>query len=300
MRRTVLLGAAIMACIAASRQVVPQLPIFRSAIDLTTVTATVVDRNGALVTGLPREAFDVFEDGELQDITQFTNERVPVSLCVLLDVSDSMYGQRIQDAREAIEQFVGGLMERGDEFSILAFNHQQHWLTRWTSDPTDASRVMAPLRPFGSTAIYDSILAVLPSMAVRNRQRAAVLMISDGADTASDRTLRDVRSALLRSDAFVYAIAIDPPERRPINVAVNAGALSEITDQSGGRTQLVRSSGDLRAALDEIANELNSQYLIGYTSTRSADGKYHSLRVRVRGTDDRVRARNGFVAEPRD
>jgi hypothetical protein len=63
---------------------------------------------------------------------------------------------------------------------------------------------------------------------------------------------------------------------------------------------VVRSSGDLRAALDEIADELNSQYLIGYTSTRSADAKYHSIRVRVRGTDDRVRARNGYVAEPRD
>src|SRR5262245_7929725 len=118
MRRALVLVAAIMGCVAASQQITPQLPIFKSAIDLTTVTATVLDRNGALVTGLPREAFDVFEDGEPQEITQFTNERVPVSLCVLLDVSDSMYGQRIQDARQAVEQFVGGLMDRGDEFSI--------------------------------------------------------------------------------------------------------------------------------------------------------------------------------------
>jgi uncharacterized protein with von Willebrand factor type A (vWA) domain len=85
---------------------------------------------------------------------------------------------------------------------------------------------MTPVRPFGSTALYDAILAALPSMTNRSRERAAVLMISDGADTASDRTLRDVRSALLRSDAFLYAIAIDPPDRRPINVAVNATALS--------------------------------------------------------------------------
>ena len=300
MRRAFVLAVAVVSGVAASQQVAPTLPIFKSAIDLTTVTATVLDKNGALVTGLPREAFDLFEDGALQAITQFTNERVPVSLCVLLDVSDSMYGRRIQEAREAIEQFVGGLMERGDEFSILAFNHQQRWLTRWTSDSEVASRVMAPLQPFGSTALYDAILAALPSMAVRNRERAAVLMISDGADTASDRTLRDVRSTLLRSDAFLYAIAIDPPDRRPINVAVNPAALTEITDQSGGRTQIVRSTGDLSAALTEIAQELNSQYLIGYTSTNGADGKFHSIRVRVRGTDDRVRARNGYVAEARD
>jgi len=299
-RRALVLVAVVLSCAGASLQQAPQVPIFKSAIDLTAVTATVVDKNGALVTGLPQDAFEVFEDGEPQLITQFTNERVPVSVCVLLDVSDSMYGRRIQDAREAVEQFVGSLLDRGDEFSILAFNHQQRWLTRWTSDAAVAPRVMLPLRPFGSTALYDAILAALPAMTVRDRQRAAILMISDGADTASDRTLRDVRSAQLRSDAFLYAIAIDPPERRPINVAVNAAALSEITDQSGGRTKLVQSSGDLHAALSEIATELNSQYLIGYTSTKGADSKYHSIRVRVRGSDDRVRARNGYVAEPRD
>lgn len=300
MRPALVLIGALLGGAAAARQSALRPPIFKTAIDLTTVTATVLDKTGALVTGLPREAFDVFEDGELQEITQFTSARVPVSLNVLLDVSDSMYGRRIQDAREAIEQFVGDLLDRGDEFSILAFNHQQRWLTRWTGDPAAAARVMAPLRPFGSTALYDAILAALPAMNARNRERAAMLLISDGADTASDRTLRDVRSALLRSDVFLYAIAIDPPDRRPINVAVNASALAEITDQSGGRTKVVRSSGDLSAALAEIADELNSQYLIGYTSPKSADGQYHSIRVRVRGTDDRVRARNGYVAEPRD
>ena len=300
MRRALVVIVVVVSGGAAAQPAAPQLPIFKSAIDLTTVTATVLDKDGALVTGLAREAFEVFEDGEPQLITQFTNERVPVSVCVLLDISDSMYGRRIQDAREAVDQFVGALLDRGDEFSILAFNHQQRWLTRWTSDPAVALRVMLPLRPFGSTALYDAILAALPAINTRDRQRAAILMISDGADTASDRNLRDVRSALLRSDAFVYAIAIDPPDRRPINVSVNPAALSEITDQSGGRTRLVQTSGDLSAALAEISTELNSQYLIGYTSTRNADGKYHSIRVRVRGTDDRVRARNGFVAEPRD
>src|SRR5262245_6923779 len=204
MRRPLLvLGVAILSCNAATQQVgSPQLPIFKSAIDLTTVTATVLDKSGALVTGLEREAFDVFEDGEPQVITQFTNERVPVSVCILLDVSDSMYGRRIQDAREAIGEFVGDLMVRGDEFSILSFNHQQRWLTRWTDDAAVAPRVMAPLQPFGSTALYDAIVAALPAMNSRNRQRAAMLLISDGADTASDVTLRSVRSALLRSDVF--------------------------------------------------------------------------------------------------
>jgi Ca-activated chloride channel family protein len=211
------------------------LPVFRSAIELTTVTATVVNHDGRLVTGLPREAFELYEDGQRQPITHFSNDRVSASVAILLDVSDSMFGQRIADARQAISGFVANLIERGDEYSIVAFNHQQQVLTRWTSDPVAAADALRSVQPSGSTAIYDAIIATLPLAETRARPRAALLMISDGADTASDAGLPGVRSSLLRSDAFVYAVAIDAPDRRPINAPVNAAALSEITNQSGGR-----------------------------------------------------------------
>ena len=300
MKRVALVASAIVVAsvtLVAQQILAPQQPAFRSAIALTTVTATVTNRDGELVTGLPQDAFDVYDDGELQTISQFTNERVPVSLDLLLDVSDSMYGRRIEDAREAVERFVGDMMERGDEYSIVAFNHRQYRLIPWTADGAAAPGAMQSLRPFGSTAIYDAVLSALPMLAVRNRQRAALLIISDGADTASDAPLREVRSALLRTDAFLYSIAIDPPDRRPINVPVNVAALKELTDQSGGRTMAVRNSAEVSGALAEIANELNSQYLIGYIPNRAPDGQYHSIRVRVRSTDYRVRARNGYVAE---
>ncbi len=261
------------------------------------MTATVVNADGQLVTALDRDAFDLFEDGEPQPITHFTSERVPVSLAVLLDVSDSMFGQRLQEARAAIEQFVGRLLDEGDEFAIVAFNHRQQVLVPWSTEEGAAANAMSPIRPFGSTAIYDAIVAALPLADIRHRQRAALLVISDGADTASDTSLRDVRAQLLRSDAFVYAVAIDAPDRRPINVPINPAALAEITDQSGGRTKTVRSSADLGAALNDIADELNHQYLIGYSSSHGHDGRYHSIRLRVRGTTHRVRARNGYVAE---
>jgi len=124
----------------------------------------------------------------------------------------------------------------------------------------------------------------------------ALVVISDGADTASDLTIREARAALLPTDVFVYAVAIDSKDRRPINAAVNPAALAEITDPSGGRTKVVANSGELGIALHGIAEELNSQYLLGYTSPRGLDGKFHSIRVRVPGTDHRVRARNGYIA----
>lgn len=272
---------------------------FRSGVDLVSITVTVLDAEGGLVAGLRREAFEVFEDGEPQAITQFTDERVPLSLALLLDVSDSMYGRRIVEARAAVERFLVDLLQPTDEFLIVAFSHRPRVLTGWTETRSVAQPALARLRPFGGTAIYDAVMTSLPLFQERTRQRAALLLISDGADSASDATVGQVRSAMLRSDAFAYAIAIDPPGAKSINTAVNPVALRELTDTSGGRTEIVADTADLEAATSRIADELNTQYVLGYNSPHASDGRYHSIRVRVRGGDYYVRARNGYVAEAR-
>jgi VWFA-related protein len=295
---------AIVLAAAAAAQILAQNPpikdsrTFESGIEITSITATVVDRDGHPVTGLPREAFEVYEDGVLQTITQFTRERVPIGLGVLLDVSDSMFGKRMDDARAAVDTFLFELLDPADEFFLMAFNHRPRVLTGWTREQGDVRHALAGLRPTGGTAIYDAILEALPVIEKRSRQRAAILVISDGADTASTATLRELRPALRRSDAFVYAIAIDSPDRQPINTRVNPAALREITAESGGRTEIVQNSAQLNEAAARIAEELNSQYVLGYTPPRGADGQFHSLRVRVGGSDDRVRARAGYVATP--
>jgi len=301
--RVQLLSAAAAALIVAARLVAQKPEVredrpFRSGIELTSIAATVTDAGGRLVTGLDREAFDVFEDGVKQQVTQFTSERVPIGLGVLLDISDSMFGQRIRDARDAVNRFLFELLDASDEFFVLAFNHAPKTLTGWTHTPEEVSRALNALRPFGGTAAYDAIVESLPMIERRARQRAALLIISDGADTASNTTLREVKSALLRSDTFVYAIAIDSPERQPINTRINPDALREITGQSGGRTEVVHNSADLDGASARIADELNHQYVLGYTSPHEGDGRYHSIRVRVAGSEYRVRARNGYVATP--
>jgi Ca-activated chloride channel homolog len=282
----------------AQDQVLRDNRLYRSGIELTSLTATVRDAEGRLVTGLEREAFEVYEDGELQKVTQFTSERVPVSLGVLFDASDSMFGQRVTDARAAVEYFLFNLLDEMDEYFVLSFNHQPRVMTGWTAAPDVVRRALGGLKPWGGTAAYDAVVASLPMFTNRSRQRAAILIISDGADTASDASVRDVHRALLQSDAFVYAIAIDSPARQPINTRVNPTALREITDTSGGRTEVVSSTEELGEAAARIANELNNQYLLGYTSMHGADGKYHSIRVRLPNTDYRVRARNGYVANP--
>jgi VWFA-related protein len=269
---------------------------FKSRVDLVTITATVVDAQGRYVSGLTREAFEVYEDGQRQTLTHFSSDRVPIGLGMLLDVSDSMRGRRIAEARASVSRFLFELLSPDDEFFLMSFNHAPRVIAPWTSQPDQMLPRLEALRPSGGTSIYDAVLAALPLLEQRSRQRASIVIISDGADTASDASVRDVKAALLRSDAFAYAIAIDPPDALPINRRVNPYTLREITDDSGGRTEVVHDSTELDAATARIADELNHQYVLAFTSARAPDGQYHSIRVRVARPDHRVRARRGYVA----
>ena len=296
-QQTLLLTTVLSAALAAQTiQIQRQGPPLKSSIELTVVTATVVDADGRLVPDLTQNAFQIFEDGVEQTITQFTHERVPLGLGLLLDVSDSMFGQRILDARAAVERFLLELLEPTDAYFVMAFNHEPTLLTPWTSEPGAVRQALASLHASGSTAIYDAVARALPLVDHRTRERAALVVISDGADTASDTTLRQLRTALQRSDAFVYAIAIDSPARYALNASVDATALGEVTNPTGGHTQVVHDTNELAAATARIAEELNTQYMLGYSSPHPGDGQYHSIRVKTTSAGYRVRARNGYLA----
>jgi VWFA-related protein len=290
------IGAAVLAAQTVPLQRAPRT--LRSSVDVTVVTVTVRDADGRLVPDLPADAFTIYEDGEPQTITQFTHDRVPVGLGLLLDTSDSMYGQRIRDACAAVERFLLQLLSQDDALFVMTFNHTPNLLTAWVSPGETATvrSALDKLRPSGGTAIYDTVVSALGVIDHRPRDRAALVLISDGADTASDASLRDVRSALLRTDAYIYAVAIDSPLRQAINTRVNPEALSEITNQTGGHTEVVHDMTDLAAATGRIADELNTQYVMGYSSPHPGDGKYHSIRVRANRDGYKVRSRNGYVS----
>ena len=129
----------------------------------------------------------------------------------------------------------------------------------------------------------------------RVHTRAALVVISDGADTASDFTLRQARDVLRRTDPFVYAIAIDAPGALA-STRVNPEALREITGQSGGYTEVVRAADDLGPATERIANELNKQYMLGYVSSRPPDDGWRAIRVKVKDRNYFTRARRGYYA----
>jgi Ca-activated chloride channel family protein len=289
---------------------------FRARVDTVQVAVTVTDASGRLITGLTKDDFEIVEEGVPQPITVFTNERVPVSLGVLLDASDSMRGQSMVDARTAVDRFVTGLLEIGDEAFVAAFNHQPRLVAPWTRPPSALQGELERVLPSGGTALYDALVASAGYFGRRVHARAALVVVSDGVDTASDWTLHQAREVLQRTDPLVYAIAIagSPPRtpaRRgagaadaPASRRVNVEALREITATSGGYTEVIEGSADLGPATERIANELNKQYTLGYVPVKPPDGRWRGIRVSVRSDGSRgltapryyTRARRGYYA----
>jgi Ca-activated chloride channel homolog len=331
---------------------------FKSGVELINVTATVSDENGRFVPGLRQEDFVIHEDNEPQEVAYFSADRVPVSLGVVLDASGSMAGEKMDDAKAALDRFVYELLDERDELFLYRFSDHPVLMQDWTSDRLLLSRAMSRITPNGGTAMYDAILQAIPRAATGQRPKKALLLISDGNDTSSYGSLRDVRNTLRESELLMYAIGIDgesttsrPPPMRPRtpfpipfppgggrrpggrfplrpqqqygggllglglgqfggsqgggrqfprnmggDEGVNVVALRDMTDDSGGRTEIVRSARDLTPATASIADELSKQYSLGYASTLKRDGRWHSIKVEVRNHAYRVRARRGYVA----
>ena len=326
---------------------------FRSGVDLVNVTATVTDRNGRFVPALRQEDFIVYEENELQEVTHFSNDRVPVSLGIVLDASGSMVGEKMSSAIAAINRFLTTLLAPEDEVFIYRFSNFPELLQDWTTDRQKLSRVVRRVNADGGTAMYDALAESVPLAQTGQHRKRAVLLVSDGNDTDSQTSLGELKQLIRESEVMVYAIGIDgqgeatfgpsrqpppptfppypspfpggrrprgpggvtlpqlpqlqwpfpPPQgrttiRRGGDERVNVQALREITDDSGGRTEVVRTGRDLEPATANIADELSRQYYLGYASTTKKDGRWHTIRVETRDKSLRVRSRRGYIATP--
>ena len=311
--------------------------VFRSGVELINVTATVTDARGRFVPGLTMDDFLVYQDGELVEVTHFDNERVPVSLGIALDTSGSMEGPKMDAARKALDRFLFDLLGPDDEIFLYRFSYTPVLLQDWTVDRDRLSRAIRDIRPRGGTAMYDAVAESVPQMVEGRHRKKALLIISDGNDTNSETDVRDLRQLIRESEALIYAIGIDigstpsgwnrrgptipipmptpfpfpgggrRPPRLPTgrgpSVAnrderVNVSALRDLTDDSGGRTEIIRNANDLDSATAGIADELSQQYYLGYPAQTEKDGRWHSIRVDVRNPAYRVRARRGYTATP--
>ena len=182
---------------------------FRSGVDLVNVTATVTDRTGRFVSGLSQADFMVYEDERPVDITHFSAERVPVSLGLVLDTSGSMQGDKIENALAAIERFLERLLNPDDEVFVYGFSSDVELLQDWTTNRRAVSASLRRVRAAGGTAIYDAMVEAVPMAHRGQHQKKAIVLISDGNDTNSQASIRDVREVVRETEVLVYAIGID-------------------------------------------------------------------------------------------
>ena len=138
---------------------------FRTGVELINVTATVTDVNGRFVSGLRKEDFQLFEDGQEQTITHFNAERVPVSLGLVVDTSGSMEGEKWVAARQALNRFLFQLLDRDDEVFLYRFDNQPELIEGWTTDRERIATGLARIRPRGATSLYDAVAAARPTRA---------------------------------------------------------------------------------------------------------------------------------------
>jgi VWFA-related protein len=317
---------------------------FRTGVELINVTATVTDSSGRFVPNLRQEDFVVYEDGEPQQITHFSAERVPVSLGIALDTSGSMSGEKFEHAEAALDRFLFDLLDRDDEVFLYRFNNDAVLEQNWTTDRGRVSQALRRITPRGGTAMYDAVAEAVPLADSGRNRKKALVVISDGNDTASQATVEEIQQLIRETEVMGYAIGIDgaadvsggvytprQPRRPPIQIPfpfpipgrrggtwprpmpppsggsqrgtwsqgddrVNVAALRAMTDDSGGRTEIVRTSRDLDPATAGIADELSKQYFFAYPAAAKKDGRWHTIRVEVRDGRYHVRARRGYMA----
>jgi Ca-activated chloride channel homolog len=255
----------------------------RVDVDLTLVNVTVTDPYNRLVTGLEQDNFRVFEDGQEQEITHFSCEDVPVSIGVVLDLSGSM-ANKIDKSRMAALQFFKTANPQ-DEFFVVSFNEHAELSSPFTTSVDDIETRLMFTAARGRTALLDAIYLGLSEMRGARNEKKALLVISDGGDNHSRYSEHDIRNFVREADTQIYAIGLyDPAGARATIEEVNGPALlSEVSDESGGRTFSVSNLNDLPDIAIKIGMELRNQYVLGYRpSNRARDGKWRKIKVKLR------------------
>lgn len=282
-RRWGIYGAAL--CLSLALTLVAEAQ-FRSGVNVVEVYATVTDARGMPVSNLAKEDFVVREDGAVQQISTFAAGEFPLSAAVALDRSFSMAGERLATATSAARSFLGGLRE-DDESMLIAIGSRTKVLAPLSRDRAPQYSALASLDAFGSTALYDAIIASIAAVQPARGRRALVLL-SDGSDRYSEARSTDALERARASDVLIYPIAIG--RDRP-------AVFAELATLTGGRSVHLKDTRRLPETLRSIVLELRSQYLIGYTPEvplTPGSREWRSISVSVEKRGLTVRARDGY------
>jgi Ca-activated chloride channel family protein len=278
----------------------PGVPTFATSVEVVSLNLVVTDRGGRQVPGLSPDDITLYEDGIAQPISLFAQEEWPIRLQVMLDASGSM-GMALPVAKRAAQRLLRTLGPV-DEAEVAQFSRSLRVLQESTGDIAALERAVDLVSPQGDTALYNALYVTLKDQARQRNademQRRAIVVLSDGEDTASmvdDEQLIDLAR---RAGVVIYAIGLlTPPIPGHPAPTVPIYVLTAIARETGGRAYFPRSLAELDGAYDRIASELRTLYGVGYVPLNSsADGGFRRIAIRTRQGSLQVRHRTGYYA----
>jgi Ca-activated chloride channel family protein len=277
-------------------------PSFRTGVDVVSLNVTVTGSDSKFVTDLEQADFLVFEDGAKQDTLFFTRSQLPIALALLLDTSASME-DKMGTAQEAAIGFARRLRSE-DTAQVIDFDSRVNILQPFTNDGALLEKAIRSTSAGGSTSMYNAIYIALNEMkkvkaqSTEEIRRRAIVVLSDGEDTSSLLPFEEVLELAKRSETAIYTIGIrsrEPGGTRGFKEA--EFVLRQLALETGGRSFFPGSADELPAIYTLIAEELSSQYTLGYTSrNQRRDGSWRRIVVRLGRPNLVARTKQGYYA----
>ena len=280
--------------------------LFHGGVDLVSLSVVVTDGQERFVSGLSAADFSVFEDGVQQDVSFFAATPMPIDLAILLDTSASM-SDKLSTVQEAAIGFASNIRP-GDRIAIVDIKDTVKVLHPLDEDVTAASAAIRATTAGGGTAVYNGLYMTLKEI-VRHRRnngevrREAIVLLSDGDDTASLLSFDDVMEVAKQSGVAIYTITLK--SEFAVRQAQASGhryfaesefAMKSLARETGGQAFSPSQISELAGVYGVIAEELASQYAIGYTPKNPrTDGSYRRVSVRVNHPGVRTRTRSGYL-----
>jgi Ca-activated chloride channel homolog len=289
-----LLAALVAAASVTAQQQPP--PTFRTGTQIVSMFVTVTDAQRRLVPNLVQEDFEVRDNDKPQPIVLFENKNLPITVVVMLDTSGSMTGS-LSLLRDAAEQFLIRLFP-DDKAKVGAFNDKIEVSGRFSSDRDDLIAEMRGLDYGNGTRLFDALAVSLDELKGIEGRRV-ILVFTDGEDTASRVGAGSIIDRARAEEVMVYAIGFQSEFFNGVRMIRSKpdGGLRKVADETGGGYFELTKSADLAPAFTRVAQELHSQYVIGFAPAQ-LDGRVHKLAVRLKQPGLTARARRSYQAAP--
>jgi Ca-activated chloride channel homolog len=276
----------------------------RADVELVVLHVTVADDRGEFVADLPQGNFRVFEQNIEQKLSFFSRDDIPVTMGLVIDNSGSMREKRDQ-VNAAAMTFVRTSNPQ-DEAFVVNFNDEYYLDTDgdFTSDQANLHDALSRIDTRGSTALYDAVIGSLAHLKKGHKDKRVLLLVTDGEDTASEKTFEDTIKAAEESNATIYAIGVysqDDLEHDKKMVRRSKKVLSQLAEATGGEAFYPDNLSQVTPICEQVAREIRNQYTLGYYPVNTTrDGSFRPVQVKVIPPNGRgklsVRTRTGYFA----